>query len=333
MAQIVNHEEEEATLEKYLAMVSVLPKERGWLSENIHLYQGFWYSTGDLLGLLILQKHFQAEPTDILLASYPKSGTTWLKALIIAIANNQYCMQIDHPLLNANPHELIPYLESYAANNPTDPRPRTFTSESEPSNSLMNTHIPYTALPASVTASGCRIVYVFRNPKDVLVSYWHFGNKLKPEGMALVSLEDAFEQFRRGASAYGSYWDHVLGYWKASVDFPGRVLFLSYEELKKEALCQTRRLSEFLGHPLDEVMVKKVVDFCSFEKLSNLDVNKSGSQPGGFGSFPVIGNEIFFRKGQVGDYKNHLTREMMDKMDEITKEKFKGFPELIKNQF
>lgn len=313
-------EDNDQILQLYLHMVSVLPRERGWLSEHIHLYQGFWYSTGVLKGLLILQQHFRSQPNDILLATYPKSGTTWLKALLFSIKNWTSVNHPDqNPLLTASPHELVPMLESYAANNPTNPRP---------SNSLMHTHIPYNSLPESTKSSGCRIVYVFRDPKDVLVSCWHFVNKLKPEAIPQISLAEAFEQFSKGVSPYGPYWDHVLGYWRASIEWPERVFFLRYEDLKKEPCFHTKRLVEFLGHPFVaeekvESLVSEVVEFCSFEKLSNLEVNKTGSHSG-FG-FSVIENKIFFRQGEVGDSKNHLASEMVDHLDKITEEKFKEF--------
>ena len=57
---------------------------------------------------------------------------------------------------------------------------------------------------------------------------------------------------------------------------------------------------------------------CSFDNLSNLDVNKNGKS--------VIGaeNNAYFRRGQVGDWKNYLSAEMIEKLDRITEEKFHG---------
>lgn len=83
----------------------------------------------------------------------------------------------------------------------------------------------------------------------MLVSCLHFVSKLKPEAVPRTSLAGAFEQFSRGVSPYGPYWNHVLGYWKASIEWPERVFFLRYEDLKKEPCFHTKRLAEFLGHP------------------------------------------------------------------------------------
>ena len=37
-----------------------------------------------------------------------------------------------------------------------------------------------------------------------------------------------------------------------------------------------------------------------------------------------IRNDTFFRKGEIGDWKNHLTAEMVDGLDRIIEEKFTG---------
>ncbi|KAJ1254558.1 hypothetical protein BS78_K033000 [Paspalum vaginatum] len=48
--------------------------------------------------------------------------------------------------------------------------------------------------------------------------------------------------------------------------------------------------------------------------------------PAGFSSsLPrVRGHEVFFRKGKVGDWVNHLTQDMVRKIDCVVEQKFKG---------
>nr|GME03733.1 flavonol 3-sulfotransferase-like [Ipomoea batatas] len=259
------------------------------VDKDIHLLNGFWYPTWVIHGLLALQQHFKPHPNDVLLASYPKSGTTWLKALLFSIVNRATYNVDDmmHPVLNSNPHELI-------------------------------------------RSSSCRIVYVFRDPKDVLVSYWHFLYKLRPKESSSISLQEAFNQFSRGASTYGPYWDHVTSYYKASIQFPNKVFFVRYEDLKTETVFHVKRLAEFVGWPFSEEeenegVVQKITDLCSFDKLSNLEVNKNGSLL--IGKLPTgrtvsVINNVFFRKGEIGDSKNHLSEEMRGILDQITDDKF-----------
>ncbi|MFQ6623636.1 hypothetical protein Gotur_003782, partial [Gossypium turneri] len=116
-------------------------------------------------------------------------------------------------------------------------------------------------------------------PKDVLVSKWHFANKLRPKELPPLSLEETFDSFYKGVSHYGPFWDHVLGYWKASVESPKKVLFLKYEDVKKEPLGCVRKVAEFLGVPFtpeeeNKEIVEQIVKLCSFESMSIEDVNK-----------------------------------------------------------
>nr|GLL35455.1 flavonol sulfotransferase-like [Ipomoea trifida] len=311
-------------------LIPELPRERGWIvDEDIHLLNGFWYPTSVINALLALQQHFKPHPNDVLLASYPKSGTTWLMALLFSIVNRATYNHDDmmHPLLNSNPHELVPSLLTY----PTNPRP--------PESLLFHTHFAYSSLPEQIRNSSCRIVYVFRDPKDVFVSFWHFFNKLRPKDSSSISLQEAFNQFSRGASPYGPYWDHVIGYYKASIQFPNKVFFVRYEDMKTETVFHVKRLAEFVGWPFSEEeenegVVQKITDLCSFEKLSNLEVNKNGSYirklPTGR-TVSVIHN-AFFRKGEIGDSNNHLSEEMREILDQITEDKFKEIGSARKKQ-
>ncbi|XP_059669407.1 cytosolic sulfotransferase 18-like [Cornus florida] len=70
------------TLEKHREIVeSTPPKEGDWFTKQLVKYQGVWLnSTATLKGVMAVQQHFKAQPTDTLLATFPKSGTTWFKA-------------------------------------------------------------------------------------------------------------------------------------------------------------------------------------------------------------------------------------------------------------
>nr|GMD38976.1 flavonol sulfotransferase-like [Ipomoea batatas] len=272
-------------------LIADLPREKGWIDDNkgyMHLYNGFWHSTWNLPGLLALQQHFKPHPNDVLLASFLKSGTTWLKALVFSVVNRAKYNVFNHPLLTSNPHDLVPHLDVYATENPTNPRP----AESP----LFHTHIPYQCFPHQhihTSSSLCRIVYVFRDPKDVLVSLWHFISKLTPKHISPISLQEAFHRFSRGVSPFGPYWDHVAAYYKASVQFPNKVLFLRYEDLKTDTVVHVKKLAAFLGQPFSEEeenegTVQKIIDLCGFEKLRNLEVNKDGLQHGYARSNPVV---------------------------------------------
>ncbi|KAC9826157.1 hypothetical protein E3N88_45205 [Mikania micrantha] len=301
--------------DRYRAKLTMLPKEKGWITENLYMYQGFWHQSSRRISvetLMALQDTFKAHPTDIYLATLPKSGTTWLKALVFALVNrNQYtynCLST-HPLLVSNPHNCLPFIETEIFRNTP-----TYVNGHSPR--LFATHIPYTSLPRSILDSGCRLVYLCRNPKDVLVSMFHFANKLRDKSRGLMTIAEAFDLFSKGVMPTGPYWDHVKGYHKAE-----NVFFLTYEDLKKDTVNNVKRLAKFVGHPFTEEeeadgAVQGIIRLCSFESLR--EVNKHGYLR------DDIPNDAFFREGKVGDWTNHLTDEMSRILDEITEEKFYG---------
>ncbi|KAF7836245.1 cytosolic sulfotransferase 15-like [Senna tora] len=88
----------------------------GWGAYDLLLFQNLWITPLYLKATITFQKYFQAKPNDIIVASLPKSGTTWLKALAFAIAKRNRFIPISqndgHPLLHSNPHSLVPFLET-----------------------------------------------------------------------------------------------------------------------------------------------------------------------------------------------------------------------------
>ncbi|OMO73032.1 hypothetical protein COLO4_27321 [Corchorus olitorius] len=318
----------EKTNKMFDEMLPTLAKGDDWLGDQFFQYQGFWLPSIFVKGSMLIHQRFKPRPTDIILSSSPKCGTTWLRALIFAIINrNSYDFDENHPLLKSNPRDLVPFLEGLIHEGGS----ASFL-ESLPSPRFLSSHLPFSLFPNSMTssssASACRFVYISRNPKDVFVSMWHFMNKLRArEGLPPLSLDDAFDLFRNGVSLYGPFWDHVLGFWKASLESPNKVLFLKYEDVKREPSVHVRKLAEFLDLPFSAEeenggIVEKIVKLCSFENLSNLDVNKIVKEEKTRRHF--VSNPDFFRKGQVGDWINHLTPEMVEVLDQITKEKFQG---------
>ncbi|KAL3576964.1 hypothetical protein D5086_022247 [Populus alba] len=69
--------------------------------------------------------------------------------------------------------------------------------------------------------------------------------------------------------------------------------------------------------------VQKIISMCSFEELSSLEVNKNAEHRTPGISSPIQ-NSVFFRKGEIGDWANHLTPEMGARLDDIMEKKLKG---------
>ncbi|KAF8663180.1 hypothetical protein HU200_055781 [Digitaria exilis] len=193
-----------------------------------------------------------------------------------------------HSLLRLNPHQCVPFME------------RLFAAGEEgamdtlPSPRLVSTHMHHSILPTSITNNPhCKIIYICRDPKDTLVSFWHFVKKLSPK----ITFAD-----------YGPIWDHILGYWNASKASPETVLFLRYEEMLRDPAGNVRKLAMFVGQPFSPAeeesgVVEQIVKLCSIDKLKSLEVNKRGGK---------------------GDWANHMTPDMARHLDAIVEEKLSG---------
>ncbi|XP_015075750.1 cytosolic sulfotransferase 12-like [Solanum pennellii] len=312
---------QEEPSEEWKKFFSSLPKEKGWIESTIYNYQGFWSSSRSIQGVIACQQQFQAQDSDIILVTSPKSGSVWLKSLLFALVNrkNNPIFEQDHPLLVKNPHDLVLFLELDLYADDQVPDFSLFTSPR-----LMATHVPFASLPKSVQNSRTKLVYLCRNPKDTFISMWQFANNLRLDNHKDTnSIEEMFDHFCKGVSIYGPFWDHVLGYWKESKENPDKVLFLMYEEIKKQPKIYLKRLAEFLKCPFSKEeencgVVDEILRLCSFGNLRNLEVNANGKMLTG------IANKNFFRQGEIGDWKNYFTVEMDDKLNHIIEQKFQG---------
>ncbi|KAG4150104.1 hypothetical protein ERO13_D05G374400v2 [Gossypium hirsutum] len=223
-------------------MISTLPKENCWgYSEDQYQYQGFWFTPRFLRGALSAQQQFQAQPTDIILCSSPRTGTAWLKSLTFATITRTSYNDSTTPLLSKMPHDVVPFMEFDHAQ---------FSTNRHLGIPLLATHLPYSFLPRSIIDSGCKLIYICRDPKDTFVSLYHFiARYYKSQNTQPIQLDEAFELFYEGVSLYGPYWDHVLGYWKASLERPDKLMFLKYEDLVEDTVLYLKKTAEFMGYP------------------------------------------------------------------------------------
>ncbi|XP_021731980.1 cytosolic sulfotransferase 15-like [Chenopodium quinoa] len=295
-----------------------LPQELWFNGNPMYLYQGFW--TQKLESLVAFQNHFEAHDTDIFITSARKAGTTWLKALVYAICNRANHPPSESPLLVHNPHELVPQLESNTYFKSKCPDLSSLKSPR-----LFGTHVPYPSLPSSIKDTNCKIIYIYRNPFDTLVSSLLFyqsvdDNKtLKPE-----LLGQFFDMFCEGRIPFGPFEDHVLGYWKQSLERPHKVLFVKYEDLKADPKPHLKKVAEFVGCPFSEEeemgsVIDGIVKLCSLEKLKDVATSNKSARV-----YSSIQNEKFFRKGVVGDWVNYLTPSMVERLEKLMQEKFSG---------
>lgn len=103
-----------------------------------------------------------------------------MKAIIYALINREAHPpeNLQHPLLNKTPHQLVPFLEFL---NPSEYD--SVCNSPDTSTRIFATHCPLVSLPKSITddtsSSSCKVVYLCREIKDNVVSLFHFANKNK----------------------------------------------------------------------------------------------------------------------------------------------------------
>ena len=249
-------------------------------------------------------KDFRLRGGDLFVATFPKSGTTWTRRIVRLILKNG---EDDgkRPSLKTSP-----WLSAQAVNLArvaAMPSPREFFE-----------HAPYGMMPGGLpSASPAKYIYVARNPKDVMVSYYYHHISAKGIFGFSGTWDVFFNLFLTGKVCFGSWFDHVLEWWRHKDD--PNVLFLKYEDMKKDHPGAVRAIAEFMGCDLTPDTVDQIVMESTIDRMkANPNTNFSWLPPTMYTMNP------FLRKGIVGDWKNHFTSEQSAMFDAVYQEKLKG---------
>nr|KAF6449046.1 sulfotransferase family 1C member 2 [Rousettus aegyptiacus] len=266
-------------------------------------------------------QNFEAKPDDLLICTYPKSGTTWIQEIVDMIEQNgdmEKCqraiIQHRHPFIEwarpPHPSVLRWFLLAYFKG--------VEKARAMPSPRTLRTHLPTQLLPPSFWKNNCKFLYVARNAKDCMVSYYHFQrmNQMLPDP---GTWEEYFETFVSGKVCWGSWYDHVKGWWEIKDRY--QMLFLHYEDIKKDPKHEIQKVMQFMGRNLNETILDKIVQETSFEKMKENPMTNRSAVP-----TSILDQSIspFMRKGTVGDWKNHFTVAQNERFDKIYRKKMEG---------
>ncbi|TMS21876.1 Sulfotransferase family cytosolic 2B member 1 [Larimichthys crocea] len=107
-------------------------------------------------------EEFSFRPDDIIIATYPKSGTTWMQEIVPLIMSGG-----DPASVETLPNwRRVPWME---VDNTCK-----LNLEQRPSPRILSTHFQYAMMPPSFSEIKPKVIYVMRNPKDVFTSSFHF---------------------------------------------------------------------------------------------------------------------------------------------------------------
>lgn len=250
-----------------------------------------------------LSRTIETRDGDICFISFPKSGSTWLSHVIYLIVHNG-----ETPTKNTLRSSLHWVASSW-------PYPRSRKElEALPSPRIFKSHMPYhMAVGGEPVEAPCKYIYIARNPKDVAVSYYHFESGKKWSGNYSGSWEHWLDAFLKGRIQRGDWFDHVLSWWIHSQ--AENILFLRYEDMKNDFDRVLNTLCEFLGYELADDRKAIIKDKTSFSKMKKDEFSSMHE-------IPELGS--FFRKGQIGSWKDRFTVAQSEDFDRYYEERMHG---------
>lgn len=275
---------------------------------------------------------YRPREDDVFIATYPKCGTTWTQYIVCNIfTRGNAPNNVTDFFLQA------PYFDFMGEDAATKmPRP-----------GALMTHLPFNKRYHSEKA---RYIVVARNPYDCAVSYYHYLLGHTPKSCTDVSFETFVDAFVSGRVPYGDYFDYLLS-WYARKEDPN-ILFLTYENLKKDTSTWILKIADFLGKEeygdalrADPNLFNRILQSCSLNNMRAVFDCRCDNFVNALLELPedkrLPSMEIYrikrhakreshegsgrVRKGKIGDWKNHFTTpELLERMKSWITTKTKG---------
>ncbi|MEU6381759.1 sulfotransferase domain-containing protein [Streptomyces sp. NPDC046909] len=258
---------------------------------------------------------YRPRPDDIVIASPPKAGTTWTQRIVSVLV-------FQSTRLPGVLAEISPWLDKRSL-----PVEQTLSAlERQEHRRFIKTHLPADALPLHPEVS---YVVVGRDPRDIVMSQHHHLKGRVASARAGRSRElpaltgpDAHtpelpeipldpraywrSYFTRGAFPWEtdgwpvmSATRHLETWWAHRE--ASNVLMLHYQDMLRDLDGQMRRVSEFLGIPVNEAIWPDLVRECTFSEMK-----------GRPGLRPDSEDFEFFHKGRNRQWEEFVTEEDMD---------------------
>jgi hypothetical protein len=172
---------------------------------------------------LVWMRHRGFRSADVFVGSYPRSGSTWLRFMMLEILAGQSSGF-------SNTNEMLPDVgkhESGAAVLPGNGR-------------FIKTHEVF-------RPEYKKAIYLVRDPRDVALSEFAYQTAL---GLERTDFDSYLERFlRKGVNPFSSWIDHVNSWTEASRTGRAEILHVNFEQLKQKPEEQLGRIVEFLGMP------------------------------------------------------------------------------------
>jgi aryl sulfotransferase len=250
---------------------------------------------------------FQFRDDDIVIASWAKSGTTWVQQIVAQLL---FGGAENVPLAKISPwlDYVLPPIEAMQQELQSQTRRR-----------FMKTHLPLDALVFSRKA---KYIYVGRDGRDLVWSMYNHHAQLVPEfytafannprrGPDLCYRDqfgppegDVVAYFRGWLAKDGypwwPFWENVRGWW--NVRGLPNVHLVHFANLKRDLSVEMRRIAGFLDIPIDETRWPTFVEHCTFDYMK---AHAEHVTPLG-GAIWEGGAQTFMHSGQNGRWRDAL---------------------------
>lgn len=260
--------------------VTVLPP----LLERITVGARFALQTSFLRHKLIGVRHRQLRDSDVFLASYPKSGNTWLRHLLTSLVNGEstpWKGGLERVSNLVGRHSHLPAIASGGGR-------------------LIKTHEPY-------RNEYRRAILLVRDGRDVAVSeYFHQRAYSKYFYIYGDSFDVFLDRFLVGTvNGYRSWHKHVTSWLEASQSRENRILVVAFEDLKRDTHGTLRAIAEHVGISADDEQLAFAIEDCSVAsmRLKEREYWESQGEP----------NRSFVRSAKAGGWKDYFTPDMEEK--------------------
>lgn len=257
--------------------------------------------------------NFPFRDDDIVIATYAKSGTTWVQQIVGQLLfNGEEGLEVA---------EMSPWLDLRVP--PRDIKLPMV--EAQTHRRFLKTHLPVDALVFSPKA---KYIYIGRDGRDVVWSmYNHHASANEAWYAALndtpgrvgppierppASIAQYYHEWLdRNGHPWWPFWENIQSWW--DIRTLPNVMLLHFANLKRDLPGQIRRVAEFIGTPIDEAKWESIVTHCGFDYMKN---NATKSVPVG-GAFWDGGAQTFIHKGINGRWREVLNEEEIAKYERV----------------
>lgn len=213
---------------------------------------------------------------DVIIAGYPKSGNTWFQNLLSGLVYGMDPRYTSDSMVQ----NLIPDLDVYEYYRRYG-TPTFFKSHSFPQPEFR------------------RVVYLLRDGRDVMVSYYHYL-------VAQYGERFSFQRLVTDGDDKGHRWNEHVDTWMAN-PYGADILVIKYEDLRRDGVRELQRLCAFTGRQEDDALLASVCERASFQ---NMREKEKWDRWDHRQWWPR--DQHFVRRGKIGSYQDEMPPEVLD---------------------